>query len=291
MLPRRFPPDPGGMFPHRLFPRSYVVSRMADAAPPAGMSSRGTTTRNWCATRFRSALKAMESLLASSPEHKGLLTALCKGFTQYGRRLRPPGRRGGAGSRDAQGGDGARPQAPAPREGVRSARAVGGAGWIRGQLSGTLPGRRRGSGPRMSPAVLDGRLVEPRGGVVGRSGAAGGSPRCEALMRRALALDERYDDGAVHEYFVASRGAPRGDGGSVDRAGIIWIRRCCSPAGGGLRRWSPSPRRCRSGPGPEGVPGPLDRALRLRRAVGRAGTPDGQSRVPAPGALAEREGG
>src|SRR5665647_2301435 len=30
-----------------------------------------------------------------------------------------------------------------------------------------------------------------------------GLPRIEALMRRALALDERYDAGAIHEFFVA----------------------------------------------------------------------------------------
>ena len=44
-------------------------------------------------------------------------------------------------------------------------------------------------------------------------------PRCEALMRRALALDEGYDDGAIHEYFVAFEGGrPEAMGGSVERA-------------------------------------------------------------------------
>jgi len=38
-------------------------------------------------------------------------------------------------------------------------------------------------------------------------------------MRRALALDERYDDGAVHELLVAFEGGrPEAMGGSVDRA-------------------------------------------------------------------------
>jgi predicted anti-sigma-YlaC factor YlaD len=44
-------------------------------------------------------------------------------------------------------------------------------------------------------------------------------PRIEALMRRALALDERYDSGAIHEYFVAFEGGrPEAMGGSVERA-------------------------------------------------------------------------
>jgi predicted anti-sigma-YlaC factor YlaD len=43
--------------------------------------------------------------------------------------------------------------------------------------------------------------------------------RIEALMRRALALDERYDDGAIHEFFVAFEGGrPEAMGGSVERA-------------------------------------------------------------------------
>jgi len=38
-------------------------------------------------------------------------------------------------------------------------------------------------------------------------------------MRRALALDERYDEGAVHEFFVAFEGGrPEAMGGSVERA-------------------------------------------------------------------------
>ena len=44
-------------------------------------------------------------------------------------------------------------------------------------------------------------------------------PRIEALMRRALALDERYDDGAIHEFFVAFEGGrPEAMGGSIARA-------------------------------------------------------------------------
>ena len=44
-------------------------------------------------------------------------------------------------------------------------------------------------------------------------------PRCEALMRRALALDEGYDAGAIHEYFIAFEGArPAAMGGSMEKA-------------------------------------------------------------------------
>jgi predicted anti-sigma-YlaC factor YlaD len=44
-------------------------------------------------------------------------------------------------------------------------------------------------------------------------------PRIEALMRRALALDEKYGDGAIHEFFVAFEGSrPEAMGGSIERA-------------------------------------------------------------------------
>jgi predicted anti-sigma-YlaC factor YlaD len=44
-------------------------------------------------------------------------------------------------------------------------------------------------------------------------------PRCEALLRRALALQEDFDGGAVHEYFTAFEGGrPEAMGGSASRA-------------------------------------------------------------------------
>ena len=44
-------------------------------------------------------------------------------------------------------------------------------------------------------------------------------PRCESLMRRALALQENYHHGAIHEYFVAFEGGrPEAMGGSRDEA-------------------------------------------------------------------------
>ncbi|HQU14142.1 MAG TPA: TRAP transporter TatT component family protein, partial [Thermodesulfobacteriota bacterium] len=64
-------------------PRSYVVSRMADAASSGGDVFARDDDPELVRDAVPFALKAMESLLASAPDHKGLLTALCKGFTQY----------------------------------------------------------------------------------------------------------------------------------------------------------------------------------------------------------------
>jgi predicted anti-sigma-YlaC factor YlaD len=47
----------------------------------------------------------------------------------------------------------------------------------------------------------------------------GDLPRCEILMRRALALREDFDGGAIHEYFIAFEGGrPEAMGGSTVEA-------------------------------------------------------------------------
>jgi hypothetical protein len=44
-------------------------------------------------------------------------------------------------------------------------------------------------------------------------------PLVEALMRRALELDEGFDLGAIHDFYIVYEGArPAAAGGSVDRA-------------------------------------------------------------------------
>jgi predicted anti-sigma-YlaC factor YlaD len=40
----------------------------------------------------------------------------------------------------------------------------------------------------------------------------------EALARRALALDETYDHGSIHDFFISYEGARRSVGGSVEQA-------------------------------------------------------------------------
>src|SRR5659263_564576 len=84
MLPRNVPPlILAACFLLACSPRSYVVSRMADAASSGGDVFARDDDPELVRDAIPFALKAMESLLASSPDHKGLLTALCKGFTQY----------------------------------------------------------------------------------------------------------------------------------------------------------------------------------------------------------------
>jgi len=202
-------------------PRSYVASRMADAASSGGDVFARDEDPELVRDAVPFALKAMESLLASSPDHKGLLTALCKGFTQYAVAFV---------REDAE-----EAEDPAVRRaGVERARRL----FLRAKEYGVrgLSVGREGFAAALSgdPVGASARVGVEDVPLLYWTGAAwslavststddpsllADLPRIEALMRRALALDERYDAGAIHEFFVAFEGGrPEAMGGSIERA-------------------------------------------------------------------------
>lgn len=222
MLSRRFSPlFLAACFLLACSPRSYIVSRMADASSSGGDVFARDDDPELVRDAVPFALKGMESLLESRPDHKGLLTALCRGFTQYAAAFV---------RQDAEeAGDPA-----VRREGMERAHR--------------LLLRARGYGVRGLSAGREEFAAELRENPVGASARVGAEdvpllywtgaawslalstspddpsmladlPRIEALMRRALALDERFDDGAIHEFFVAFEGGrPEAMGGSIGRA-------------------------------------------------------------------------
>jgi predicted anti-sigma-YlaC factor YlaD len=167
-------------------------------------------------------LKTIEALLQESPDHRGLLLAAASGFTQYSYAFVQCE------------GDYAESSDPARAKELR-ARAL------------RLYRRARGYGLRglevASPGIGK-RLREDPAGAVARlrredvaisywtalpwAAAAAVSkeaelvadlPEVEALMRRALALDEGYGGGAIHDFFIAyDGGRPAAAGGSPERA-------------------------------------------------------------------------
>ena len=222
MFPRRFIPlILAACFLLACSPRAYVVSRMADAASSGGEVFARDDDPELVRDAVPFALKAMESLLASSPGHKGLLAALCKGFTQYAaafvrqdaEEARDPGTRR-AGMERAR-----RLLLRAREYGVRglSADREG----FAAALSGDPAGAAARVGAEDVPLLYWTAAAWSLAVALSPDDPAllADLPRCEALMRRALALDERYDDGAVHELLVAFEGGrPEAMGGSVDRA-------------------------------------------------------------------------
>src|SRR3990172_476328 len=155
LFPRYSLPVLAACFLLACSPRAYVVSRVADAVSSGGDSFARDDDPELVREAVPFALKSMESLLDSQPDHKGLLAALCRGFTQYA------------------------------------------AAFVRQDAEGGLAIATSPDDP----------------------GLLAGLPRGEALMRRALALNEGYDGGAIHEYFIAFEGGrPEAMGGSAEKA-------------------------------------------------------------------------
>jgi len=167
------------------------------------------------------ALKAEEYLLSQNPEHRGLLLSLCRGFTQYAAAFVWQD------ALETEDRGIAETEKERARRLFLRAREYG----IRG-LSAAVPGfrERLAVNPRAAAASAGREEVPLLYWTSAAWSLAVASspnvpslladlPRCEALMRRALELQETYDAGAIHEYFVAFEGGrPEAMGGSVERA-------------------------------------------------------------------------
>jgi len=167
-------------------------------------------------------LKTMESLLATVPDHEGLLLTLCKGFTQYSYAFV-----------QAEGdllvnSDYARATQLHDRALKLYLRARGYG--LRG-----LEKRCRGISMelQLDPAKAASRIQKRDLPMLYWTAAAWGSaislgkdqpglladlPAIRALMERGLALDEGYEGGAIHEALILLDALPEAMGGSEARA-------------------------------------------------------------------------
>jgi len=202
-------------------PRTYVLHKVADAVSSGGEGFAADDDPDLVRESVPFALKAMESLLDGQPYHRGLLTSLARGFTQYAAAFVWQDAVEASDPSDSLAG----------RERARRlylrAREYG----LRGLAAGH-PGFREefAADPAKAAAKTDLEDVPLLfwTGVSWSLAVASAQddpemladlPRCEALMRRVLALREDFDDGAVHEYFVAFEGGrPEAMGGSAERA-------------------------------------------------------------------------
>jgi predicted anti-sigma-YlaC factor YlaD len=167
-------------------------------------------------------LKTIESLLEVSPEHKGLLEAAASGFTQYAYAFVQQE------ADFAEGRDLARARALRARArrlyvracdyGFRELAADFPA--FRARLSREPRAVLAGSHARHVPALYWTALAWS-----GAMSVAQDDPElmadqglAESMMRRALALDEGFGQGVIHDYFVAWEGGRTAAGGSFDAA-------------------------------------------------------------------------
>ncbi len=174
----------------------------------------------WEAVPF--GLKTVEGLLDEAPRHKGLLLAAASGFVQYGYgRVQQE-----ADFEEAH--DLARATELRTRARRLYLRALG-YGW-RG-LEVDFPGLRERLHAEGAPALS--RLRKEHVPLLYFTGLAwfaaisvskddseltADQGQAEALMRRALELDESYDHGALHDFFISWEGRGESVGGSFARA-------------------------------------------------------------------------
>ena len=202
-------------------PKGLVISMTADALSSSGESFAREDDPDLVRGAAPFPLKAMESLLAEQPENRDLLTALARGFTQYSvafvrqdaeEEADPTLRR--AGMERAS-----RLLLRAKGYGVRGL-SVGRPGFP--ALLGSDPGAAASQAGEVDVPLLFWTAASWSLAIASTPddpALLADLPRCETLMRRALLLNERFDGGAIHEYFIAFEGGrSEAMGGSAERA-------------------------------------------------------------------------
>jgi predicted anti-sigma-YlaC factor YlaD len=206
--------------------RSVALSAGANAVAQSGSTYAADDDPELVRDAVPFGLKTMEGLLAQKPRHEGLLTALASGFTQYGYAfVQQPAELADLDGKldDAKAG---RARAKklflrAREYGLRGldVRHEGLAERLRagGDLEKTLAQTKKGDVPLLYWTASAWTLAI----VNGKSdmGLVAELPVAIALMNRALALDETWSEGALHEFFVsydATRSAA--EGGGAERA-------------------------------------------------------------------------
>ncbi len=202
-------------------PRAYLARGVADAVSSGGDSFASDDDPELVRDAVPFALKAEESLLSGQPSHRGLLLSLCRGFTQYAvafvwqDAVESPDPAAARAGRERA----VRLLLRARDYGLRGLEAAhpGFRARIDADAAGAASAAEAGDVPLVywTAASWSAAIASSSGDPE----MLADLPRCEALMRRALALREEYDAGAIHEYFIAFEGGrPEAMGGSAARA-------------------------------------------------------------------------
>ena len=202
-------------------PRAYLVGQVAEAMSSGGDSFATDDDPELVREAAPFALKAQESLLARDPGHRGLLTSLCRGFTQYASAFvwqdaieEGDAERAAAGKERAN-----RLFLRAKEYGMRGLEAAhpGFGGRLSAVPAEAVAITKEEDVPLLFWTAASWSLAISTSG--GDPSLLADLPRCELLMRRALSLREDYEHGAIHEYFVAFEGGrPEAMGGSLEKA-------------------------------------------------------------------------
>jgi predicted anti-sigma-YlaC factor YlaD len=219
--------------------RRLAIDSLGDALAQGGSSYARDDDPELVGAAVPFGLKTIEGLLQESPRHRGLLLAAARGFTQYAFawvQQEADFVEANDLTRATQLRDRARRLYLRARE----------YGW-RG-LDVELPGLRVALASDSGAAL--GRATKKHVPLLHATGLAwfgaialakhdselsADQYQAEALMRRALALDETYERGSIHDFFISWESRAPSAGGSYDRA-RQHLERALALAGGS-RAW------------------------------------------------------
>ncbi len=204
-------------------PQRFVVNRLGDALTEGSSVYATDDDPDLVGQALPFGLKTIEGLLTESPHHKGLLLAATSGFTQYAYAfVQTEGDL-------AEDTDLARALAYRNRAGRLYRRALRygqrGLEEVRPGLLSLLRSDKRTALARFKkadvPQLYWTAMAWGAAISLNKTDSELGAdlPQVEALMRRALELDESFSQGAIHDFFIAYEGGrPAAGGGSVERA-------------------------------------------------------------------------
>ena len=216
----------------------FAINKLGDALAGSGTTFASDDDPELIAAAVPFSLKLMESLLESSPRHEGLLLAATSGFTQYGYafvqqdadRLE---------TKDVAAAAEARTRA---RGLYLRARDLG----LRGltvRHPGFAEALRRD--PRTTLSTLTRRDVPMLYWTAAAWGAAlslskeiadliADQPTIEAMIDRALALDESFDNGSIHGFLISYESSRQGATGDPNARSRAHFDRAVVLTGGNL---------------------------------------------------------
>jgi predicted anti-sigma-YlaC factor YlaD len=202
--------------------KKMAMSTVADSLAKSGDGFAADNDPELIRAAVPFSLKLVESLLVELPRHRGLLLTACSGFTQYGyafvesdaERIKDSDYRRFVSLQDRS------------RKMYLRARD-----YCLRSLGLKYPGiaARLAADPQAAASEVgktEVALLYWTGAASGKvfslalddPGLAGDLPLVRALVRRALQLDESFNNGALHEVMIALEAVPEAMGGSPTRA-------------------------------------------------------------------------
>jgi predicted anti-sigma-YlaC factor YlaD len=217
----------GALFAGGCSLNTIAVNKLGDALAKEGAVFSSDDDPELVGDALPFSLKLMESLLAESPRHRGLLLAASRGFTQYayGWVQQTASQQEGSASSAHQLERARRLYLRARNYGVRA-------------FEVERPGfeARLRANPTEALGMLDARDVPLLYWTAASWGSAialskdqpdvvADLPLVEAMIDRALALDETFDSGAIHSFLISYEPVrPGGEGDGVARARVHFDR-------------------------------------------------------------------